>query len=209
MPARTKLRCMFTGIIQDIGTVQSIEKSGDWRIVIKTGLDLSSTPLGASIACSGCCLTVVEKGDDWFALDVSAESLSKTVIGQWEEGAAVNLEPSLKLGDELGGHIVSGHIDGLAVLQSVIEDGDSYRLQIQAPAELAKFIAPKGSVTLDGISLTVNEVGGDVFGVNIIPHTWAQTTLSHKQEGDMLNIEIDMLARYVARALEFKQEHAA
>ena len=202
MRARTKLRFMFTGIIQDIGTVQSIEKSGDWRIVIKTGLDLSATPLGASIACSGCCLTVVEKSDDWFAVDVSAESLSKTVIGQWQEGTSVNIEPSLKLGDELGGHIVSGHVDGLAVLKSVTQDGDSYRLKIQAPAELAKFVAPKGSVALNGISLTVNEVEGDVFGVNIIPHTWEQTTLSQVKEGDMLNIEIDMLARYVARMME-------
>lgn len=202
MRARTKLRFMFTGIIQDIGTVQSIEKSGDWRIVIKTGLDLSATPLGASIACSGCCLTVVEKGDDWFAVDVSAESLSKTAIGQWQEGISVNIEPSLKLGDELGGHIVSGHIDGLAVLKSMTQDGDSYRLKIQAPAELAKFVAPKGSVALNGISLTVNEVEGDVFGVNIIPHTWEQTTLSQVKEGDMLNIEIDMLARYVARMME-------
>jgi riboflavin synthase len=209
MPAQTKLRCMFTGIIQDIGTVQSIEKSGDWRVVIKTGLDLSSTPLGASIACSGCCLTVVEAGEDWFAVDVSAESLSKTIIGQWEEGVAVHLEPSLKLGDELGGHIVSGHVDGLAVLQSITQDEDSHRLKIKAPAGLAQFIAPKGSVTLDGISLTVNEVEGDVFGVNIIPHTWEKTTLSQLKEGDMLNIEIDMLARYVARALEFKQEAAA
>lgn len=202
MRARTKLRFMFTGIIQDIGTVQSIEKSGDWRIVIKTGLDLSATPLGASIACSGCCLTVVEKSDDWFAVDVSAESLSKTAIGQWQEGTSVNIEPSLKLGDELGGHIVSGHVDGMAELKSMTQDGDSYRLKIQAPAELAKFIAPKGSVALNGISLTVNEVEGDVFGVNIIPHTWEQTTLSQIKEGDMLNIEVDMLARYVARMME-------
>lgn len=209
MRARTKLRFMFTGIIQDIGTIQSIEKSGDWRIVIKTGLDLSATPLGASIACSGCCLTVVEKGDDWFAVDVSAESLSKTIIGQWEEGSSVNIEPSLKLGDEMGGHIVSGHVDGLAVLKSVTQDGDSYRLKIQVPAELARFIAPKGSVALNGISLTVNEVEGDMFGVNIIPHTWEKTTLAELKEDDMINIEIDMLARYVARALQFEGEAAA
>ena len=182
--------------------MQSIEKSGDWRVVIKTGLDLSATPLGASIACSGCCLTVVEKGDDWFSADVSAESLSKTVIGQWQDGSPVNLEPSLKLGDELGGHIGSGHVDGLAVLKSARKDGDSYRLKVQVPAELAKFIAPKGSVALDGISLTVNEVEGDVFGVNIIPHTWEKTTLSRTEEGGMMNIEIDMLARYVARMME-------
>lgn len=193
---------MFTGIIQDIGTVKSIKRDGDWRIVIGTGLDLSATPMGASIACSGCCLTVVEKGDDWFAVDVSAESLSKTVIGDWAEGAKINIEPSLKLGDELGGHIVSGHVDGLAELISIEQDADSYRLKIKAPVELAKFIAQKGSVTLDGISLTVNEVDGDVFGVNIIPHTWQHTTLSDRSAGDKLNIEIDMLARYVARQLE-------
>lgn len=197
-----KVGFMFTGIIQDIGTVQSIEKSGDWSVVIKTGLDLSATPLGASIACSGCCLTVVEKGADWFSVDVSAETLSKTVIGQWDEGVSVNLEPSLRLGDELGGHIVSGHVDGMAVLKSVSKDGDSYRLKIQVPAELAKFIAPKGSVSLSGVSLTVNEVEGDEFGVNIIPHTWDKTILSKLKEGDMLNIEIDMLARYVARMME-------
>ncbi|MCB1532475.1 MAG: riboflavin synthase [Alphaproteobacteria bacterium] len=193
---------MFTGIIQNIGTVKSIAKDGDWRIVIETGLDLSATPIGASICCSGCCLTVVEKGADWFAVDVSGESLSKTIIGSWAEGARINIEPSLKLGDELGGHIVSGHVDGLAELVSVEEEGDSYRLKLRAPQELAKFIAPKGSVTLDGISLTVNEVEGDVFGVNIIPHTWENTTLSDLKPGARLNIEIDMLARYVARQLE-------
>ena len=193
---------MFTGIIQNIGTVKSIAKDGDWRIVIETGLDLSATPIGASICCSGCCLTVVEKGADWFAVDVSGESLSKTIIGSWAEGARINIEPSLKLGDELGGHIVSRHVDGLAELVSVEEEGDSYRLKLRAPQELAKFIAPKGSVTLDGISLTVNEVEGDVFGVNIIPHTWENTTLSDLKPGARLNIEIDMLARYVARQLE-------
>lgn len=198
---------MFTGLIQDIGRVRSIEKDGDWRIVIETqGLNLAAAPEGASICCSGCCLTVVEKGGDWFAVEVSAESLGKTVIKDWEEGALVNLEPSLKLGDELGGHIVSGHVDGLARLTSLTQEGDSWRLKIDAPAELAQFIAPKGSVTLDGISLTVNEVEGNAFGVNIIPHTWSQTSLSSKKEGDALNIEIDMLARYVARMLEFKRD---
>lgn len=193
---------MFTGIIQDIGTVKSIEKDGDWRIVVETDMDLSQTPMGASICCSGCCLTVVEMGDNWFAVEVSNESLDKTVIGSWGQGTKINLEPSLKLGDELGGHIVSGHVDGLAELQSITQDADSYRLAIEVPADLAKFIAPKGSVTLDGISLTVNEVEADVFGVNIIPHTWQKTTLSQRNEGDKLNIEIDMLARYVARQLE-------
>ena len=193
---------MFTGLIQDIGRVRSISKDGDWRIVIETGLDLSGVEIGASIACSGCCLTVVEKTDNSFGVDVSAESLFKTGIGKWQDGTPVNLEPSLKLGDELGGHIVSGHVDGQAELIEVKEDGDSFRLKFKAPEELAAFIAPKGSIALDGISLTVNEVEGNVFGVNIIPHTWVHTSLSTRKEGDYLNIEIDMLARYVARQLE-------
>lgn len=193
---------MFTGLIQDVGRVRSIDKDGDWRIVIETGLDLNSTEIGASIACSGCCLTIVEKGADYFAVDVSSESLSKTSIGNWEKGTLVNLEPSLKLGDELGGHIVSGHVDAVATLQSVKQDGDSQRLEIKVPSELSRFIAPKGSVAVDGISLTVNHVNGDVFDVNIIPHSWAKTSLSSRQEGDQLNIEIDMLARYVARMME-------
>ena len=192
---------MFTGIIQDIGSVRSVQKNGDWRVVIETGLDLTDTKLGASIACSGCCLTVVEKDAKSFAVDVSAESLSKTVIGAWGEGTKINLEPALKMGDELGGHIVSGHVDGLAVIKGIDKDGDSYRFKIEAPAALAHFIAPKGSVTLDGISLTVNEVEGNVFGVNIIPHTFENTTLASKAVGDKLNIEIDMLARYVARMM--------
>ncbi len=195
---------MFTGLIQDIGHVRSIDKDGDWRIIIETQMDMSKHAIGASIACSGCCLTVVQKGDDWFSVDVSHESLSKTIIGEWEQGVRINLEPSLRLGDELGGHIVSGHVDGLAELTDLQKDEDSWRLKIKVPQEFSPYIAPKGSVTLDGISLTVNEVQGDVFGVNIIPHTWEQTTLSDRQIGDKLNLEIDMLARYVARQLEFK-----
>ena len=194
---------MFTGLIQDIGSVRSItNRDGDWRIVIESAMDMAALAIGASVACSGACMTVVEKSDTSFAIDVSAESLSKTTLKAWGEGTRVNLEPSLKLGDELGGHIVSGHVDGLARLQSITPEGDSFRLKIKAPAALAKFIAPKGSVTLDGISLTVNEVEGDVLGVNIIPHTWERTTLCDRKEGDDLNIEIDMLARYVARMLE-------
>ena len=196
---------MFTGLIQNIGTVKSITKDGDWRIVIESDMDLSNTDIGASIACSGCCLTVVEKDQNSFAADVSAESFSKTIIKNWEEGASVNLEPSLKLGDELGGHIVSGHVDGVAQLISILEEGGSWRLKIKAPHDLAGFIAQKGSVALDGISLTVNEVENDVFGVSIIPHTWEHTTLSSKKVGDALNIEIDMLARYVARMLQHKE----
>ena len=193
---------MFTGIIQDIGRIASIDKQAGWRVRIETNLDLSATPEGASIACNGCCLTVVEKTRGSFSVDVSGETLSKTTIGQWEEGTAINLEPALKMGDELGGHIVSGHVDGLAIVESTTPDGESRRLKIKAPQELARFIAPKGSVNLDGVSLTVNEVEGDIFGVNIIPHTWEKTTLSHKKPGDKLNIEIDMLARYVARMME-------
>ena len=193
---------MFTGIITDIGCVQSIDKNGDWRIVIRTDqFDLSSTLIGASIACSGCCLTVIEKGNDWFSVDVSTESLSKTIISGWTEGSKINLEAALKVGDELGGHIVSGHVDGLGELIDIKEEGDSHRLSFVVPDDLAHYIAPKGSVTIDGISLTVNEVEGSTFGVNIIPHTWDNTTLSNLKAGYKVNIEIDMLARYVARML--------
>ncbi len=195
---------MFTGIIQDIGRVHELHEGDDLRFVIETGLDLSHTELGASIACNGCCLTVVEKGVSWFAVDVSRESLSKTALSEWAENTRINLEPALKMGDELGGHIVSGHVDGVTEIVSIKEEGGSHRLKIKAPADLAHFIAPKGSVTLDGISLTVNEVEGDIFGVNIIPHTWQATTLSDKAVGDHLNIEIDMLARYVARMMDVK-----
>ena len=196
---------MFTGIIQDIGTVKSITKDGDWRFIIRTGLDLTHTQIGASIACAGCCLTVVEKGEDWFAVDVSAESLSKTTLGTWEEGTRINLEPALKIGDELGGHIVSGHVDGLATLLDSVADGDSHRLTIQIPEGFEGFIAAKGSVALDGISLTVNAVTANTFGVNIIPHTWEVTTLGNIKTGDALNFEVDTLARYVARQRDVEQ----
>lgn len=195
---------MFTGLIQDIGRVRSVDKDGDWHIVIETSMDMARHEIGASIACSGCCLTVTEKGEGWFGVDVSAETLSKTSIELWGEGTRVNLEPSLRLGDELGGHIVSGHVDGLATLIDLQPEQDSWRLQIQVPHDLSKFIAAKGSVALDGISLTVNAVEGDVFGVNIIPHTWERTSLSERKIGDALNLEIDMLARYVARMLQQK-----
>lgn len=197
---------MFTGIITDIGTVKSIDnKDGDWHIGIQTSYDLESVDIGASIACSGCCLTVVKKETDVFYVDVSGETLSKTSLGQWKQGTRMNLERALKMGDELGGHIVSGHVDGLAKLNSITKDGDSYRLSFDAPAELAGFIASKGSVALDGISLTVNEVEGHSFGVNIIPHTWDNTTLADRQVGDHIHLEIDMLARYMARMLEVSQ----
>lgn len=193
---------MFTGIITNVGTIDHIDKSGgDWRIFIQSKLDLKPIAIGASVACSGCCLTVIKKENGRMAFDVSAETLSKTIIGSWEEGSKVNLETSMKIGDEIGGHIVSGHVDGLATIESITPEGDSHRLKIRVPLNLALFVAPKGSVALDGISLTVNEVEGSVFGINIIPHTWIQTTIGEKKVGDKLNMEADMLARYVARQL--------
>ncbi len=194
---------MFTGIVIDKGRVLSIEAKDNDRIFrIQTNLDLERTAIGASICCSGCCLTVTEKGPDWFQVYVSGETLAKTNLGQWETGSEVNLEPSLRIGDELGGHIVSGHVDGLAVVKSVSQDGDSYRFEIELPDEFKKFIAAKGSIALDGISLTVNQVEGNIFGVNIIPHTMRATTLGQRKTGDNLNFEIDMLARYVQRMLQ-------
>lgn len=196
---------MFTGIITDIGTITSVNNNGgDTRLGTRTNFDLSKTDIGASIACAGCCLTVVEKNADVFFVDVSAESLSKTNIGQWCEGTNINLEQALKMGDELGGHIVSGHVDGLATLTNIKQEGDSYRLTFNVPKKLGGFIAPKGSVTLDGISLTVNEVDGIEFGVNIIPHTWDNTTFGSIKQGNNVHLEIDMLARYVQRALAYK-----
>ena len=193
---------MFTGIVTDTGTVRAIRKGGDTRIEIATSFDTANLDIGASISCSGACLTVIEKGRGWFAASVSAESLSKTVLGAWTVGTPVNLERSLRVGDELGGHIVSGHVDGVAHLIDSRPDGDSLRLVFEAPGALARFIAAKGSLTLDGVSLTVNEVDGARFGVNIIPHTRAVTTLGGLVPGDPINLEIDMLARYVARLVE-------
>lgn len=192
---------MFTGIIQDIGTVMDIRKTGDWRIVIETRMDLGGTPIGASIACAGCCLTVVEKTTNSFSVDVSAESLSKTNIGTWNVGRRINIEPSLKLGDELGGHFVFGHVDGLATIKNIRKEGDSHRLEMETPQSLSRYIAAKGSVSMDGVSLTVNEIQNNIFGVNIIPHTWSHTTLGAMKVNDQVNLEIDMLARYVARML--------
>jgi len=193
---------MFTGIITDMGTVRAVDRSGgDVRFTIQTAFDLAQIPLGASIACAGCCLTVVEKGEDWFAVDVSQESFSKTTLGSWDVGRRINLEQSLKVGDELGGHLVSGHVDGIAEIVSVTPEGGSHRLKVKVPEEFAKYVAPKGSVALDGISLTVNEVEGNIFGVNIIPHTWEVTTLGRVEAGTNLNFEVDLLARYVARQL--------
>ena len=195
---------MFTGIITDIGKVAKVEQRGDMRARITTAYDMSSVDMGASIACNGVCLTVVGKGDDWFDVDISAETISKTNIGhnRWPAGTRLNLERALKVGDELGGHIVSGHVDGVAEVVEMHDDGDSLRLTFEAPAELARFIAPKGSVALNGTSLTVNEVEGNRFGVNLIPHTQEVTTWGEVKPGDKINLEIDTLARYVARLAE-------
>jgi riboflavin synthase len=196
---------MFTGIITDIGTIRSIEKKGDTRIEITTRFDTASINIGASICCSGACMTVVERKDDWFAVEASNETLSKTVLGSWTMGTRVNLERALKAGDEMGGHVVSGHVDGTAEITGLETEGDSLRVSFRITNELKRFIAPKGSVTLDGVSLTVNEVEGDTFGVNLIAHTQQETTFGNISTGDTVNVEIDMLARYVARLLETEQ----
>ena len=192
---------MFTGIVTDVGKVRSAEQRGDLRLVIETAYDPDTIDLGASISCSGVCLTVVDKGDDWFAVDVSGETVSKTAADHWREGARLNLERALRLGDELGGHIVIGHVDAVAEISSATADGDSTRLEISLPAQLAPMIAPKGSITLDGVSLTVNEVGHDSFTVNIIPHTAQHTTFGNLNAGQQLNVEVDVLARYIDRML--------
>ena len=190
---------MFTGIITDIGTVASVETDGDMHARIETGYDTETIDIGASIAADGVCLTVVDLGPGWYAVDISAETLSKTNLGAWTPGARVNLERALKVGDELGGHIVSGHVDGVAEIVAMRGEGDSTRFTFRAPEALAGFIAPKGSVALNGTSLTVNEVDGAEFGVNIIPHTKDVTTWGRASVGDRINLEIDTLARYVAR----------
>ena len=199
---------MFTGIVTDIGEVVRVEKRGDTRFVIATTYAPESIAMGASIACSGCCLTAIEMskskvGRGTFTVEASAETLSKTTLKNWKTGTRINLERALKMGDELGGHIVSGHVDGLGEIVSIIPEGDSKRFRFKAPDDFARFIAQKGSITLDGTSFTVNEVEGNLFGVNIIPHTQAVTTWGHARVGDAVNIEIDMLARYVARLAEF------
>ena len=197
---------MFTGIVTDVGTVRSAEQRGDLRLQIATGYDLETVDLGASIACSGVCLTVVDKGDDWFAVDVSGETLSRTATDMWREGASLNLERSLRLGDELGGHIVTGHVDAVAQVVGTCPEGDSTRVGISVPRALGPMIAPKGSVALDGVSLTVNDVrdaedGSTHFSVNIIPHTAQQTTLGDIAGGRQLNVEVDVVARYIDRML--------
>ncbi|OOY31393.1 riboflavin synthase [Thioclava sp. F36-6] len=205
---------MFTGIVTDIGEILELEQRGDLRARIGTSYDVGSIELGASIACDGCCLTVIATGTEpknWFDVEISAESQAKTNIGGrgndasggWQVGQKINLERALKVGDELGGHIVSGHVDGVAEIVAMVDEGDSTRFTFRAPEALAKYIAPKGSVALNGTSLTVNEVDGASFGVNIIPHTKQVTNWGHAKAGDRINLEIDTLARYVARLQEW------
>jgi riboflavin synthase len=200
---------MFTGIITDVGRVVATEERGDLRLRIACGYDMSTVALGASIACSGVCLTVVDKGGDWFAVDVSGETRSRSAPGLWQEGARLNHERSLRLGDELGGHIVTGHVDAVGEVEAAAEVGGSVRLTVIAPAELEGYIAPKGSITLDGVSLTVNEVEpvSDAvrFALNIIPHTAEQTSFAEIAAGRKVNIEIDILARYIGRMLELRR----
>jgi riboflavin synthase len=199
---------MFTGIITDIGEIRALQQEGDLRARIGTGYDMPSVALGASIASDGVCLTVVAKGADWYEVQVSAETVSKTNLGRWQIGKRVNLERALKVGDELGGHIVSGHVDGVAEVVGLVQEGGSTRLVFRAPDHLAGFIAPKGSVALDGTSLTVNEVSGAEFGVNLIPHTKQVTTWGDVVLGDLINLEIDTLARYVARLRDWERHIA-
>ncbi len=191
---------MFTGIVTDVGRVRAVRDTNrDRRFEIETRYDLAGVDIGASISHAGCCLTVVEKGDGWFAVEVSGETLSKTTLGRWAEGTGINLERAARAGDELGGHIVSGHVDGVGEVVSVEPEGGSHRVRVRVPRPLHRYIAPKGSVAMEGVSLTVNEVEDNVFGVNLIPHTWDVTTLGALKPGSPVNLEIDMLARYLAR----------
>lgn len=194
---------MFTGIITDIGTIEAIERRGDLRVRIATQYDTDTIEMGASIACSGVCLTVVQKGSGWFAVDVSAESVARTAADRWREGSRLNLERALKVGDELGGHIVTGHVDGIGTVVSIEAEGDSQRVLISAPHALAPHVAPKGSIAVDGVSLTVNEVedraDGTIFSLNIIPHTASVTTFADLATGQAVNLEIDILSRYLVR----------
>jgi riboflavin synthase len=205
---------MFTGITTDIGTVRSAEQRGDLRVTIVCGYDMGTVDLGSSIACSGVCLTVVDKGDDWFAIDVSGETRSRTAQALWSEGSRLNLERSLRVGDELGGHIVAGHVDGVAEVIGVCPEGGSSRIGLRAPDGLGQYIAPKGSIALDGVSLTVNDVreaedGSTHFSVNIIPHTAQITTFGDIAAGRQLNVEIDVIARYLERMMAARAHSTA
>ncbi|MBU2992745.1 riboflavin synthase [Octadecabacter sp. 1_MG-2023] len=197
---------MFTGIITDVGTVLALENRGDLRARIGTDYDISGIEIGASIASDGVCLTVVDKGTDpsgWYDVDISAETVNLTNLSDWVVGKRVNLERALKVGDELGGHIVSGHVDGVAQITKMVDEGDSTRVTLKAPDDLARFIAPKGSVALNGTSLTVNEVDDASFGINFIPHTKTVTTWGDAKVGDAINLEVDTMARYVARLQDY------
>jgi len=201
---------MFTGIITDVGKISATEQRGDLRLVIACAYDMDSVAIGASIACSGVCLTVVEKGEGWFAVDASAETLSRTAAGMWAEGARLNLERALKVGDELGGHIVTGHVDGVGHIVASETVGDSWKVTVQAPASLAPYIAAKGSITVDGVSLTVNDIADQAnesahFLLNIIPHTAQMTTLDTLAVGRQVNLEIDVLARYLKRMEDLRR----
>ena len=201
---------MFTGIITDVGRIVEVaqERAGDQgrRLTIATRLPLAEIPLGGSIATSGICFTAVEKGDDWFTVEASGATLEVTTVGRWRTGDKVNLERSLRIGDELGGHIVFGHVDAVGEILALEPVGESHRLEVRVPASLAPLIAVKGSIAVDGISLTVNEAGADRFALNVIPHTWRATNLAERKAGDRVNVEVDMLARYVARQLAFRVE---
>ena len=202
---------MFTGIVTNVGIVRSAEQRGDLRLVIGCGYDMAAVDLGASIACSGVCLTVVDKGEDWFAVDVSAETVSRTAAGLWREGTRLNLERSLRMGDELGGHIVTGHVDGVGEVLGICPEGDSRRVGVAVPRELGAMIAQKGSIALDGASMTVNDVreaedGRTHFSVNVIPHTASETTLGATEFGQQLNVEIDVLARYIQRMVSARAQ---
>jgi riboflavin synthase len=201
---------MFTGIVTDVGTVRSVEQRGDLRLTVATGYDTGTIDLGTSIACSGVCLTVVDKGGDWFAVDVSGETLSRTAASHWQEGAKLNLERSLRLGDEIGGHIVTGHVDAVAEIVGICPEGDSARIGVSVPKEVGSMIAAKGSIALDGVSLTVNDVreaeGPTHFSVNVIPHTARHTTLGNLQPRQQLNVEVDVLARYIDRMMAARSQ---
>jgi len=202
---------MFTGIVTDVGTVRSVEQRGDLRLGIGTAYDMDTVDIGASIACSGACLTVVDKGDDWFAVDVSGETVSKTAADRWSEGARLNLERSLRLGDEIGGHIVTGHVDAVGEVVGICPEGDSKRVGISVPRAMGPMIAAKGSIALDGVSMTVNEVrdadgNSTHFLVNVIPHTGQHTTLGELAAGRQLNVEVDVLSRYIDRMLAARSQ---
>ena len=193
---------MFTGIVTDLGRVRSVAPGGVTRIVLETSYDTAAIAHGASIACNGTCMSVVDKAPGWFAVEASAETLARTTVGAWKAGTPVNLERPLKLGDELGGHLVSGHVDGVGEIVDRRPDGGSLRFSIRVPGELSRFVASKGSIAVDGVSLTVNEVEGDCFGVNIIPVTQRETSFGSLAPGGRVNLEIDLLARYLARLMD-------